>query len=49
MAKDPLIRPRSAALAGMAGPFLFAGGLITLTILQYDFLLEIGWEPLKDP
>ena len=49
MAKDPLISPRSAALAGMVGPVLFAGGLATLTILQYDFLLEIGWEPLKDP
>ncbi len=49
MAKDPLTRPRSAALAGMAGPVLFAGGLVTLTTLQYDFLLRIGWEPLKDP
>lgn len=49
MAKDPLIRPRSAALAGIVGPVLFAGGLVTLTIFQYDFLLEIGWEPLKDP
>jgi hypothetical protein len=33
----------------MAGPVLFAGGLLTLTALQYDFLLGIGWEPLKDP
>ncbi len=33
----------------MAGPVLFAGGLVTLTTLQYDFLLGIGWEPLKDP
>jgi uncharacterized membrane protein YidH (DUF202 family) len=49
VAKDPLTRPRSAALAGMAGPVLFAGGLVTLTTLQYDFLLGIGWEPLKDP
>jgi hypothetical membrane protein len=49
VAKDPLISPRSAALAGMVGPVLFAGGLITLTTLQYDFLLEIGWEPLGDP
>ncbi len=49
MAKDPLISPRSAALAGVVGPVLFAGGLATLTTLQYDFLLEIGWEPLKDP
>jgi hypothetical protein len=33
----------------MAGPVLFASGLVTLTTLQYDFLLGIGWEPLKDP
>jgi hypothetical protein len=49
MAKVPLIRPRSAALAGMAGPVLFSGGLVTLTTLQYDFLLGIGWEPLRNP
>jgi hypothetical membrane protein len=49
VAKDPLISPRGAALVGMVGPILFAGGLITLTTLQYDFLLEIGWEPLRDP
>jgi uncharacterized membrane protein YidH (DUF202 family) len=49
VAKDPLISSRSAALAGMAGPVLFAGGLATLTTLQYDFLLEIGWEPLSNP
>jgi hypothetical protein len=46
---DPLISPRNAALAGMVGPILFASGLAMLTTLQYDFLLEIGWEPLKDP
>jgi hypothetical protein len=33
----------------MVGPVLFAGGLATLTTLEYGFLLEIGWEPLKDP
>ena len=49
MAKDLLISPRSAPLAGMAGPVLFAGGLVTLTTLQYDFLVGISWEPLKDP
>jgi hypothetical protein len=49
MAKVPLIRPRSAALAGMVGPVLFAGSLVTLTTLQYDFLLGSGWEPLKNP
>lgn len=49
MAKDSLISPRGAALVGMVGPFLFAGCLVTLTILQYDFLLGIGWEPLRNP
>ena len=33
----------------MVGPVLFAGCLVTLTTLQYDSLLGIGWEPLKDP
>ena len=49
MAKDHLISPRNAALAGMVGPVLFASGLAMLTTLQYDYMLEIGWEPLKDP
>ena len=49
MAKDPLISPRSAALAGTVGPILFAGGLVALTTLQYDFMLGMGWEPLRDP
>jgi hypothetical protein len=49
VARYPLISPRNAALAGMVGPVLFAGGLVTLTTLQYDSLLGIGWEPLKDP
>jgi uncharacterized membrane protein YidH (DUF202 family) len=47
--KERLVTPQRAALAGMVGPALFGGGLVTLTALQYDFLLGIGWEPLKDP
>ena len=47
--KERLITPRRAALAGMAGPILFASVLVTLTALQYDFLVGIGWEPLRDP
>ena len=47
--KGRLITPRRAALAGMTGPALFGGGLVTLTALQYDFLLGIGWQPLGDP
>jgi len=40
---------RLAARAGMIGPLLFAGILTTLTILQYDFLLSLGWHPLRAP
>ena len=39
----------AAALAGMLGPVLFFAALLTLTGLQYDFLLGIGWHPLADP
>lgn len=38
-----------AARAGMIGPFLFGGVVITLTILKYDFLLSLGWHPLYAP
>src|SRR5918998_1078530 len=40
---------RTAALAGALGPPLFAVLLTTLTALQYDFMVGIGWEPLGDP
>ena len=40
---------RAAALAGMVGPALFAATLLTLTVVQYDFMLGIGWRPLADP
>jgi hypothetical protein len=40
---------RAAAVAGMVGPVLFASVLLTLTVLQYDFMLGIGWRPLRDP
>lgn len=39
----------AAAVAGMAGPALFAAVLVALTAIQYDFLLGIGWRPLRDP
>lgn len=38
-----------AARAGMIGPFLFGIILTTLTILKYDFLLSLGWHPLRAP
>ena len=47
--KRRIITPRRAALAGMVGPAIFGTVLAALTVLQRDFMLEIGWEPLKDP
>ena len=49
MAKRRIITPRRAALSGMVGPAIFGTVLAALTVLQRDFMLEIGWEPLKDP
>jgi hypothetical membrane protein len=31
------------------GPLLFAGVLAILTVVEYDFLLSLGWHPLEDP
>lgn len=36
-------------LAGAAGPPLFAAVLAALTALQYDFMLGMGWRPIRDP
>ena len=33
----------------MVGPILFAATLFTLTVIQYDFMLGMGWRPLADP
>lgn len=49
MATKPLITARRAALAGIVGPAFFGTVLAVLTTLQYGFMLEIGWEPLRDP
>src|SRR5918997_3651191 len=40
---------RAAAVAGMVGPVLFAATLGALTVIQYDFMLGMGWRPLADP
>jgi len=40
---------RVAAVAGMVGPVLFATILLVLTVVHYDFMLGIGWRPLRDP
>jgi hypothetical protein len=36
-------------ICGLAGPLLFAGTVVSLTILQYDFLRGLGWHPLLAP
>ena len=38
-----------SARAGMFGPALFGFVLITMTILKYDFLLSLGWDPIHAP
>ncbi len=40
---------RVAALAGTIGPVLFGGVLLTLSVLEYDFMLGIGWLPVANP
>jgi hypothetical protein len=40
---------RLALYFGLIGPLLFAGMLAALTLLQFDFLLGLGWDPLRDP
>lgn len=40
---------RAAAIAGLVGPVLFTTTLLALTVIQYDFLLGIGWRPFRDP
>lgn len=38
-----------AARLGLIGPVLFSLVLTTLTVLKYDFLLSLGWDPIDDP
>src|SRR5919112_3856152 len=38
-----------AAIAGTIGPGLFGSVLIALSVLEYDFLLGIGWNPVTNP
>jgi hypothetical protein len=40
---------RVAAISGMAGPVLFSFVLVALSVFQYDFMIGIGWRPLRDP
>ena len=38
-----------AGIAGTIGPVLFGGILLALSVLEYDFMLGIGWHPVTDP
>jgi hypothetical protein len=38
-----------AALGGILGPILFAGVITMLTIVQYDFMRSLGWDPIYAP
>ena len=38
-----------AARVGLIGPILFGTVVTLLTILKYNFLLSIGWDPLSAP
>src|SRR5215208_5819656 len=38
-----------ASLAGTIGSVLFGGVLIALSVLEYDFMLGIGWRPVANP
>ncbi len=40
---------RLALFSGLIGPVLFAVMLTALTLLQFDFLRGLGWDPLRDP
>ena len=36
-------------MAGTAGPALFGGVVVTLTVLERDFMSTLGWDPLAAP
>jgi hypothetical protein len=38
-----------AGIAGTIGPVLFGGVLFALSVLEYDFMLGIGWQPVAEP
>ena len=38
-----------AGIAGTIGPILFGGVLLALSVLEFHFMLGIGWQPLADP
>ena len=47
--ETPRALVRAAAIAGVVRPALFATVFVALTTVQYEFMIEIGWRPLRDP
>lgn len=41
--------PELAVVAGVAGPLLLGGTILTLTLRQQAFLRSLGWHPLLAP
>jgi hypothetical protein len=39
----------AATIAGMMGPALFGSVLLALSVLEYDFMVGLGWRPVADP
>jgi hypothetical protein len=37
---------RNAAFAGMIGPALFALIVVVLSVAQYGFMVDLGWDPI---
>ncbi|MGE5252164.1 MAG: DUF998 domain-containing protein [Bacteroidota bacterium] len=40
---------RLAVWSGVVGPILFAGMVIWLTVVEYDFLRTLGWDGIRRP
>lgn len=40
-------RQRVLALAGVLAPILFAAVVAFLSVVQYDFARELGWDPIR--
>jgi hypothetical protein len=47
MSLDPgeFISQKNRALAGMIGPATFALAIVVLTLVQYAFMVGLGWHP----
>lgn len=43
------LRLKLAILAGIIGPILFGSVLVILTIVEYQFMLSLGWDPIHAP